>query len=290
MVASAALLWGGWSLVLRPSGLAAPQSSLVVLLVLALPAPFVVRRARLRDRGAALALVVLGLADVGNMVLYFAAIHRGPVAVAVLTHYLAPVLVALAAPWLGDPRSPRALWAAPFSLLGLGLLVWRPGGEAPGVTAALGAGSAVFYAAVVFAARRAGRSWPPVAVTSLHAVISAATLLLLLGGEALPPPGPGTLRVAAGALVCGIVASLLFYGGLSRVAAPVAGALTYLEPLSAAVVGALAFGERLGWSALVGAAVIVAGGVWVALEPPVPRGSEAAGEPRNPPAASAPRR
>ncbi len=268
MVAAAAVLWGGWSLVLRPSGLTAPQSSLVVLLVLALPAPFVVRRERLRDRGAALALAVLGLADVGNMVLYFAAIRRGPIAVAVLTHYLAPVLVALAAPWLGDGRSPRALRAAPLSLLGLGLLVWRPGGEAPAATAALGAGSAVFYAAVVFAARRAGRVWPPAAVTALHAVISAAVLLLIFGGEALPPPGPGTLRVAAGALVCGIAASLLFYGGLSRVSAPVAGALTYLEPLSAACVGALAFGERLGGTALWGAAVILACGVWVALEPP----------------------
>ncbi len=271
MVAAAAVLWGGWSLVLRPSGLAAPQSSLVVLLVLALPAPFVLRRARLRDRGAAMALVLLGLADAGNVVLYFAAIHRGPIAVAVLTHYLAPVLVALTAPWLGEPRSPRALWAAPFSLLGLGLLVWRPGEETPAVTAALGAGSAVFYAAVVFAARRAGRSWPPVAVTALHAVISAAVLLLLFGREALPPAGPAALRVAAGALVCGIAASLLFYGGLSRVASSVAGALTYLEPLSAAGVGALAFGERLGGSALWGAALIVACGVWVAFEPPAVR-------------------
>jgi drug/metabolite transporter (DMT)-like permease len=268
MVAAAAILWGGWSLVLRPSGLTALEASMVVLLVLALPAPFVFRREALRDRGAARALVLLGLADVGNMVLYFAAIRRGPVAVAVLTHYLAPLLVALAAPWLGDPRSPRALLAAPFSLLGLLLLLWRPGAGIPAVTAALGAGSAVFYAAVVFAARRAGRAFRPMAVTALHAVISAAALLLLFGSDALPPPGPGALRVAGGALVCGIAASLLFYGGLSRVSAPVAGALTYLEPLSAALAGLLAFGERLGAGALAGAAAIVACGIWVALEPP----------------------
>src|SRR3990172_2047930 len=46
MVATTATLWGGWAFVIRPSGLLPLQSALVVMLVLALPAPLVL----LRDR------------------------------------------------------------------------------------------------------------------------------------------------------------------------------------------------------------------------------------------------
>jgi drug/metabolite transporter, DME family len=93
-----------------------------------------------------------------------------------------------------------------------------------------------------------------------------AALLAVSGAAAIPPLGPGALRIAAGTLVCGIVASLLFYGGLGRVPAPVASALTYLEPVVAAGVGLVFFDERLGAAAVAGAAVVVASGLWVALE------------------------
>ncbi len=272
MVASAAVLWGGWPLVLRPSGLGALESALVVLAVLALPAPLALDRRALRDCGATRALLLLGVADAANVALYFAAIHRGPVAVAVLTHYLAPVLVAIAAPLFGERRSPRASAAAPLSLGGLALIVWRPGGGAPVATAALGAASAVFYALAVFAAKRAGRAHSPLAVTALHAAVSAALLVAVSGGAAVPPLGAGALRVAAGAVVCGIGASLLFYAGLARVPSPVAGALAYLEPVSAAALGCAFLGERLDLAGLAGAAVVLGCGAWVALERPAPGG------------------
>jgi drug/metabolite transporter (DMT)-like permease len=247
MVATAATLWGGWVLVIRPSGLAPLAASMVVQLVLALPAPLTIRRAAFRDRGAVAALVLLGLADAGNIALYFTALARGPVAVAVLTHYLAPVLVTLVAPVvLREPLSRRPLLATPLSLAGLALVLGRPE-AAPAATAALGTASAGFYVVIVFAAKRAGRAFSPAAVTALHAVVAAATLAL------------------------GIVASLLFYGGLGRVPSPVAAALTYLEPVSAAVVGWVAFGESLGPAAVAGAALVLGCGVWVALEKPIAR-------------------
>ncbi len=272
LVALAATLWGCWSLFLRPAGLSGAQSSLLVLLVMAAPGPLAFRRSSLRDRGAALALLLVGLADAGNMGLYFAALRRGPVALAVLTHYLAPVLVAVAAPpLLREPRSRRADTAAVVSLAGLALLVWRPGAGLALETALLGAGSALFYAVIVLAAKRAGRSFSPLAVTSLHAPISAILLAGLLGPAALPPAAGPALLVIAGGALCGVAASVLFYAGLARVPAQVAGALTYLEPLTAAVVAYAAFGERLDQAGLAGAAVILAAGAWTALEPATAR-------------------
>src|SRR3990172_11458635 len=82
MVATTATLWGGWAFVIRPSGLLPLQSALVVMLVLALPAPLVLLRDRtgFRDRGAVTALAILGVADAVNIALYFPALSRGPVA------------------------------------------------------------------------------------------------------------------------------------------------------------------------------------------------------------------
>jgi drug/metabolite transporter (DMT)-like permease len=268
-VATAAVLWGSWALVLGRGGLPPLQSALVVQAVLALPAPLVLlrERAAFADRGAVIALVLLGVADAGNIGLYFPALARGPVAVATLTHYLAPLLVALLAPLVpGERRSRRALAAAPLSILGLLLVLGAPG-SAPATTALLGGASAVTYAAIVFAARRAARSFSPLALTSLHGVVSALLLLAAFGRGAVPPWGAGAAWVAGASLVLGIFASMLFYGGLARIPAPVGSALTYLEPVSAAAIAAIFMGQPLGAAAVAGAAIVVGAGAWVALEP-----------------------
>lgn len=139
--------------------------------------------------------------------------------------------------------------------------------DLPLVTAGLGAASAVFYATLVLAAKRAGRAYSPLAVAALHAPISGLTILLAFGTAAVPARLDGGLALLAlGALACGLLASASFYAGLVRVPAPVAGALTYLEPAAAAALGVFLFGEPLGPAALTGIVVVVACGVWVALE------------------------
>jgi len=269
LVAVAAVLWGLWPTVLRPAGLAAIQAALVVQVVQALPAPWMAWRARggFRDRGAVAALLAFGVFDAAQGALYFPALTRGPVAVAALTHYLGPILVALAAPFVpGERASRRAMLAAPLSLVGL-LLVLGPPRTAPVLTAVLGAGSAFFGAAGLFAVRRANRSFSPLAICSLHAAISALLLLAAFGRAAVPPPGPGVIRVALGGLVLGVGAGTIFFLAVKRVPAAIAATITYVEPVMAAGVGALLLGEPLGALAIAGATVVIGSGVWVALEP-----------------------
>lgn len=270
LVAVAAILWGLWPLVLRPAGLPALQSALVVQVVQALPVLFIGwrERAAFRDRGAVVALVAFGIFDAAQCALYFPALTRGPVAVAALTHYLGPILVALAAPFVpGERSSRRALLAAPLSMLGL-LLVVGPPREAPFLTALLGAGSAFFGAGCLFAVRRASRSFSPLGLCALHAVLSALLLLAAFGKRAVPAPGRGVLLVAAGATVFAVGAGVIFFRAVRRVPAPIAATITYVEPVTAAAVGALFLGERLGALAALGAAVVIGAGVWVAFEPP----------------------
>lgn len=237
--------------------------------VMALPAPFVLRRRDFADRGAVIALLIVGLADAGNVVLYFSAIARGPTVIAVLTHYLTPTLVAFAAPLLlKEPRSRRALLAGPIILLGLALVLGTASSADWGLTAALGAGSAFFYATLVIFSRRAGRTFSPLAVTSLHAVVSAVVLLIIFRGAVIPTTFDGPTRfVIFGALVNGLLGAVLFNLSLRAIGAQLVGVITYLEPLTAAAIGIVVLGEPFTVWTLVGGAVVLAAGIWAAREP-----------------------
>jgi drug/metabolite transporter (DMT)-like permease len=268
MVAVGAALWGFWPLFLRQApGLTGVQTALLALLTMALPAPFLVKRATLKDRRALVALGVMGVADAINVALFFAAMTRGPVAIAVLTHYLAPLLVALAAPWVtGEPRSARALLGAPLTSLGLALLIWKPGADFSGWTAVLGGASALFFAITVFCAREAARAWSPLGVTCVHSAISVATLLVLFGRGALPPVSTASLWIVAGGVLCALSGNILFNTGLRRIPAATTGALTYMEPLMATLVSWVFFHEALALWGVLGGALVLAVGVWVATE------------------------
>ena len=271
LIAVAATLWGTWPLYTRAGGPTGVGIGFLALVMMALPAPFVFRRSAFADRGAVIALLIVGLADAANMVLYFSALERGPIVVAVISHYLAPTLVALAAPSvLGERGSPRALWASPLVLVGLSLVLGHGSSTAGwGVTAGLGAGSALFYAAVVLGSRRAARTFTPIAVMSLHSVISALMLALVFGREVLPvAANRGLLIVLFGCLVNGLFAALLFNLSLQRLEAQLVGLFTYLEPLMAAVLGVLVLGDPFGLASAAGLLLVVAAGGWAASAPP----------------------
>jgi drug/metabolite transporter (DMT)-like permease len=191
--------------------------------------------------------------------------------VAVISHYLAPTLVALAAPsLLGERGSPRALWASPLVLAGLALVLGHGSATTGwGLTAGLGAGSALFYAAVVLGSRRAARTFTPIAVMSLHSVISALMLALVFGREVFPSvANRGLAIVLFGCLVNGLFAALLFNLSLQRLEAQLVGLFTYLEPLTAAVLGVLVLGEPFGIASAAGLLLVVIAGGWAASAPP----------------------
>jgi drug/metabolite transporter (DMT)-like permease len=281
LACSAAVLWGTWPLYVHASGVQGPALAFVTMLVMALPSGWLVKREALRDRGATLALVVVGLADAANAALYFSALARGPVVVATLTHALAPMLVALLGPVLiAEPRSRRAIIAAPMVLAGLALVLARPSGGAGaddwGLTALLGGGSALFYATNVLASRVAVRAYRPLAIVSLHSVVAVVALVVVFGRAALPPL-TGTLWVAVvGAVVNGWFAALVFNLALVELGAPRTGVLTALEPLTASLIGVFVYAEPAGWLTAVGTAVVLLAGAWSAAEPGAATSSTAA--------------
>lgn len=264
-VAVAATLWGGWGLVLDAAGLPGPQAGCLALFTIAVGAAPLLPRRIPRARLDWALLGAIGVCDAGNTLLFFQALRRGPIGIAVLSHYLAPILVALLSPLILRALPSRTtLIALPVSLAGLVLLLGPDALAvgAAGTTAALGAGSAVFYALNVVLSKGLARRLAPAEVLVWHVIISA--LLLLPFALAFPAPTlRGAALVVGGAVVSGVGGGFLFLWGLARIPASRAGVLSYLEPVVGVTLGALVLGERMPAWGPVGVAMVLGAGLVV---------------------------
>jgi drug/metabolite transporter (DMT)-like permease len=280
LVAAAAMSWGTWPLILRRAPMPPALQSAVLMTAITLASVPVMLRDRMRvrpTRAEWVGVAWLGIGDALNCVLFFAAYQRTTVAIAVLTHYLTPIFVALAAPLLlREKARARTFAAVAVAFVGLVLLLspWRAGlGRNDMVGAALGAGSAVFYASNVLVNKRLARAFSGSEMMFFHGLVAAPLLFALV-----PPAEYGLVSrhalsvVALGALGPGVLGGLFFVWGLRRVAASHASVLTLLEPFVAVLLAAVAMGEYLGIASLFGGGLILGGALVVVTGPsPAPR-------------------
>ena len=131
--------------------------------------------------------------------------------------------------------------------------------------ALFGGASAVFYGVDTILGKRLLLEFSPAEVLSYHSFVAALALLPLTSGG--PPPLHLLLwRPLAGAVFIGYGCGALYLAGLRRVPAQRGAVLTYLEPLVASAVGALAFHESLSPLSIAGGFLILAGGAAIVLE------------------------
>ncbi|HEY8074166.1 MAG TPA: DMT family transporter [Labilithrix sp.] len=267
LVAIAACGWGTWPLILKHAPMPPALQSAVMMTVLTVASLPVMARDRVRVRATAkqwLGIAWLGVADAGNAGLFFAAYQRTSVAVAVLTHYLTPIFVALAAPVvLGERARPRTYGAVAIAFGGLVLLLepWRAGlGRDDLVGAALGAGSAVFYASNVLVNKRLVPAFSGSEMMFFHGLFSVPILFAMVPAGTWADVPPYAWKVMLlGALGPGAACGLLFVWGLRAIPASHASVLALLEPLVAVVLAAVVIRERLGAVPMLGAAAILTG-------------------------------
>jgi DME family drug/metabolite transporter len=157
-------------------------------------------------------------------------------------------------------------WAASTALAGAGVallaLAGAPGAAASpaGVALALGAGAGyATYAVVAKRLLRAGHA--PAGV--MGAAFGGGALLLLpvlaLTDTAWLATGEGAAVVLYLGVVPTALAYVLFACGLRRLSAAETTTLVLAEPVTAALLGTLVLGERLGPGAALGGALVLAG-------------------------------
>lgn len=210
---------------------------------------------------------LLGVAMAAYQICYFWAVPRTGVALtALLAICSAPLMItAGAAMWLDERPSPTVRIALLLAVVGTVMVLAgpRPVGNSPpgflaGVLAAFGAG--LSYAVYAVTAKGLLRRTPPLPLAAFTFTLAAALLTPVLVVERGVPG-----QLAAGwplLLYLGVVptagAYVIFGAGLRRVTATTAGIATLLEPLTAATLGVLVFGERLGGVGWTGAALLLA--------------------------------
>jgi len=281
-VAFAACAWGTWGLVIRHADAMARtpvalQSTLVMAVItIATGLACVVDRAPGRASWRARGWVAwLGVGDAFNVLLFFAA-YKLTIAVSVLAHYLAPVFVAIAAPLvLGEKMTLRSGAAIATSFAGLAVMLVPSTGGAAATTAwtsaALGAGSAVFYASNVIANKLVAHELSTSETMFWHGVVATPLLAAFVPREAWASVDPrAALFLGLATLGPGALAGLAFVWGLRRMHAAHASTLTLLEPLVSIGLGAAVLGERLGAYSVIGGALILLGSLVVMTQPAVP--------------------
>jgi drug/metabolite transporter (DMT)-like permease len=274
MVATAAGLWGTWSLFLRPAERISPldpalETFLMFATMTVIVAPLALRdRARApRSRRSWGLMIALGATDALNVLCFFAAMQKGSLAVAVLFHYLAPLLIALSAPFFLAERARFPGVALLVALGGLFLLVGSTGPTRGDVVAgaAWGTASAVFYAATTLLNKRLEVEFTTPELLAYHSAASSLFLLPFLFPLRAVSANALAL-VVGGAVLLSAGGTILYLNGLRRVPASRAAVLTLIEPVVALFVAVLVWGEPMTARGLIGAALVLAG-AYLVLRP-----------------------
>jgi drug/metabolite transporter (DMT)-like permease len=178
-----------------------------------------------------------------------------------------PAVVAIgSALWLGERLSPRAWAAAALAALGMAAInAVRAGGGGEGSLL----GNALVFAGVVgeavyvlLAKRAAGRVG--VITAAFWMQVFSAAQLAPFAALSLPWLAPGAANASNAALLlfhaltASVLCLLLWYGGMRRAAANVAGVFSAFLPATAAVLGVAVLGERFTAVHAVGLLVMLA--------------------------------
>ena len=280
LVTLAAVLWGMDALIRRPLALDLEATTLVfaehliLVAVLAHRMPGALRRAVAAGPRVLLALVLVGAgASALATVLFTQAFAQGDPVTPVVLQKLQPLVAVLGGALLLGERPTRGFGLClAVALVGAWLLSFpRPLDVAAGeaTAAALAVGAAVLWGSGTVLGRWVSRDLAAQDVTAMRFLFglpAAGILVALLGAPALPGGGDW-LAVALLALVTGLFAMRLYYAGLQHTPASMATVLELAFPLTAALVGVLAFDTRLTAGQWAGAAILVAGVLALNLRP-----------------------
>lgn len=270
---AAAVMVEGWS----PAAVTSVRigvSAVLLVLVVAVWRP----RALRFGRGDIRLLAGYGLLGIaGVQLLFFEAVARVPVGVAMVLVALAPALVAL---WVRIVRGTRLsgrVWAGiGLTLTGSVLIaqVWHDARLDP-VGIAAGLGAAACSAGFFLLGEHGARRHDPFGMTAIGLVIGAVVTAVVAPPWTLPVDllttpavlGPFGIPVWVVLLILAVAGTVLPYlaglRALRELPAPLAGVLAMVEPIVAAGLAWLLLGQALGPAQLTGAATVLLGAVLV---------------------------
>ena len=213
-------------------------------------------------------LLIIGPVTLTNIFSYFYAFKNTSIANAVLTHYIAPVIVAFVAPiFLKEKLTTKVLLAVTVATAGLWImldisvsqfldLLIAGDKDTRGIFAGIFSGFA--YAALIIVVRIFAQNFNPLVMTFFQNIVIA---IILLPFVKIPADFSSALWAFA---VMGIahstIAPILYFRGMREVTANRAAILGYLEPVSAILLSVLFLAELVNYKIVVGGSMILFSG------------------------------
>lgn len=213
-------------------------------------------------RGAAVSLATI---------CFFLGVMAMPLADATAIQFTSPIITAILSAVVLGERAPRAAWAAILLAFVGVMLVLRPNVLELGPAAFYPLGAAFGMAWLMIFNRKAAGDAPVLVMQLLLAMFAAplllvaASLLALSGAPQFQVPVP-SMEVVLKCLTVAFTATvghLLIYSATVRASAAVVSPMTYVQLLVAVALGWLWFGDAPDAATLGGAALIIAGGLWL---------------------------
>ncbi|MCD6291978.1 MAG: EamA family transporter [Deltaproteobacteria bacterium] len=216
-------------------------------------------------------LSLLALSLLLNNYFYFAAFHHTSIAVAVFTHYSAPLFVAFLAPFMLSEKFEKwLLLPLATALFGLAVIL------APGfhfnlsptdTTGALyGVASGLAYAFTLIFAKRLISQLSPLALVFGQSFFMILFLLPFFVFKPISPlPASSWFWLIALGLTHCTLAPLLYLSGLFHIKAQYAAIIGYFEPLSAVFLGLLLAHETPSGSTWIGGCLILFSGILITI-------------------------
>ncbi len=213
-------------------------------------------------------LVVLGPVSLINTFSFYFAYQHTSVANAVLTHYTAPIFVALLAPlFLKERPSARTVISVALAPAGLWIMLgisaehffglFFPGDDnTAGIMAGLLSGFS--YGLLIIILRLLAPLFAPLVMTFCQTAVIARLLLPFIR----IPAGSSSAwwAIAIMGTVHSIAAPVLYFRGMKDVTAFTASILGYLEPVCVIILGIIFLNESVGLSTVVGGLMILFSG------------------------------
>jgi drug/metabolite transporter (DMT)-like permease len=202
--------------------------------------------------------IILGFFSLLNTFTYFYAFKHTTIANAVLTHYIAPVIVAFLAPlFLREVITRRLLIVIVIASIGLWIMLdgfSLQKDQTIGIISGLFSG--LTYAIIVIFVRMYVRNFNPLVLT----FFSNAAIAVMLAPFIREIPLNAVWSFLLMGIVHSTIAPILYYKGLQYVTANKAAVLGYLEPVCAIIFSILFLNELPGINSLIGGVLIIFSG------------------------------
>lgn len=268
----AILLWSSLGVVIRLSGLEVHILIFLSSTISALLTGILFLKKGLRmympPKNRLVPLLILGPLSLINAYSFFYSYQNTTVANAVLTHYTAPIFVALLSPLLLKERlTIRLALAILISTAGLWIMLNMSAGEmlnlilsedknTRGIFAGLVSG--VSYAVIVITFRVFSQNYHPLVLTFAQNSIIALMLLPFTGlSEKILQ---GLWAVVVMGIMHSTIAPLLYFKGMTMVTANRAAILGYIEPVCSIFLGFIFLNEVISLRTFIGGSMILFSG------------------------------